>query len=232
MKTGVSEPGEYVESPVRRAQLGAQIAAVLRQDILFGRIATGSKLSQQELCERFGTSRMPVRDALRELVYSGLLTQDGGRHAIVAPLHRADVLDSFTIEGMLSGWAARKATELATPGDLHDLERLDDTMHASLKKGDVAPLPTLNWQFHRRINHLANSPKLLAAIRLVSLEVPRDYLVELPTWAERSNREHTEIVDAMRAGDGQRAETLMVSHFTASGEGLTDYLQRQGVQLD
>jgi DNA-binding GntR family transcriptional regulator len=231
MKTGVSEP-EYVESPVRRAQLGAQIASVLRQDILFGRIATGSKLSQQELCERFGTSRMPVRDALRELVYSGLLTQDGGRHAIVAPLHRADVLDSFTIEGMLSGWAVRKATGLATPDDLHDLERLDDSMHESLKGGDVATLPTLNWQFHRRINHLANSPKLLAAIRLVSLEVPRDYLAELPTWAERSNREHTEIVDAMRAGDGDRAETLMVSHFTASGEGLTDYLQRRGVRLD
>ena len=231
MKTGPTDQ-EYVESPVRRAQLGAQIASVLRQDILFGRIGTGSKLSQQELCERFGTSRMPVRDALRELVYSGLLTQDGGRHAIVAPLHRADVLDSFTIEGMLSGWAARKATAVATPADIQDLERLDDSMHESLKTGDVADLPTLNWQFHRRINHLANSPKLLAAIRLVSLEVPRDYLAELPTWAERSNREHTEILDAMRAGDGQSAESLMVSHFTASGEGLTDYLQRRGVRLD
>jgi DNA-binding GntR family transcriptional regulator len=217
---------------IRRAQLGAQIAGILRQDILFGRIATGSKLSQQELCDRFGTSRMPVRDALRELVYSGLLIQDDGRHAVVAPLHEADVLDSFAIEGMLSGLAVRKATALAAEDDLHELEALDDRMHEVLVAGEVDKLPTLNWQFHRRINYLANSPKLLAAIRVVTLEVPRDYLAELPTWAERSNREHTEIVAAMRAGDGARAEAIMVDHFTSSGEGLTGILRSRGVRMD
>jgi DNA-binding GntR family transcriptional regulator len=121
-----------------------QIAAVLRRDILFGRLQTGTKRSQQELCNRFGTSRMPVRDALRELSYSGLLTQDDGGHAVVAPLKRTDVLDSFTIEGMLSGLAARKATALATEDQLQALEDPDEKMRAVSRHGDPAGPPTLN----------------------------------------------------------------------------------------
>jgi len=220
------------ESALQRRQLGTQIAAVLRQDILFGRLSTGAKLSQQELCERFGTSRMPVRDALRELVYSGMVTTDAGRHAVVAPIKRADVLDSFEIEGMLSGWAARKATALATEDDLSQLQHLNMLMRDALDGGDAERLPTLNWQFHRKINRMARSPKLLAAIRLMSVDVPRDYLAEVPDWAPRSLSEHEQIVTAIREGDGVRAERLMVDHFTSSGIGLAEFLERRGVRLD
>ena len=52
---------------VDRAFLGRQIAQSLRRDILLGVLSSGTKLSQQQLCERFGTSRMPVRDGLRLL---------------------------------------------------------------------------------------------------------------------------------------------------------------------
>jgi DNA-binding GntR family transcriptional regulator len=220
------------ESALQRRQLGTQIAAVLRQDILFGRLPTGAKLSQQELCERFGTSRMPVRDALRELAYSGLVTTDAGRHAVVVPIKRADVLDSFEIQGMLSGWAAGKATALATGDDLSRLHDIDVLMRDALDRGDADRLPALNWQFHRTVNRLARSPKLLAAIRLVSLDMPRDYLAEVPGWAPRSISEHEQIVTAMREGDNARAEQLMISHFTSSGIALAEFLERRGRHLD
>ena len=71
-----------------RARFGSQIAEALRNDILFGRVESGKRLSQVELCERFGTSRMPVRDALRQLTYEGFLIDDGKGHAVVAPVTR------------------------------------------------------------------------------------------------------------------------------------------------
>ncbi|MBX3093737.1 MAG: GntR family transcriptional regulator [Cryobacterium sp.] len=211
-----------------RTPLGSQIASSLRRDILFGRIRPGTRLSQQELCDRFGTSRMPVRDALRELVYSGLLEQDGGRHAIVASLNRADLMDSFTIEGMLGGFAARKAVENATAEDITILEDL----HTRMQQSPPEVVAGLNWQFHRHINRMAKSRKLLAALRQVSLDVPRDYLTEFPEWAQRSHTEHEDLLTALRNGDGERAERIMIDHLVESGRGLIDYLEARGLQID
>jgi len=224
------EPGS---TPVlQRKPLGSQIATALRRDILFGRLTPGTRLSQQELCERFGTSRMPVRDALRELVYSGLLEQDGGRHAIVASLNRSDLLDSFTIEGMLSAMAARKATINATQEDLDQLESMHERMCAAHAAGESRTMANLNWDFHRYINKLSRSKKLLSAIQTVSLEVPRDYLIEFPQWAAKSNIEHGQIIDAMKKRDVEKVDRLMLDHLVESGVGLTDYLEREGLRLD
>jgi len=220
-----TEPAsERARRSLQRKPLGSQIAAELRQDILFGRLAPGTRLSQQELCNQFGTSRMPVRDALRELVYAGLLEQDGTGHAVVVPLKRADIIDAFTIEGMLSGFAARKATGNATEADLEELGTLHRRMIAVAHGTDSSDMAQLNWEFHRKINRLSRSKKLLSAISVVSLDVPRDYLREFPLWAERSNDEHQAILQAMASGDGVEAERLMVEHLVQSGIALAEYL--------
>lgn len=209
---------------MHRKPLGSQIAAELRQDILFGRLAPGTRLSQQELCDQFGTSRMPVRDALRELVYGGLLEQDGSGHAVVVPLKRSDIIDAFTIEGMLSGFAVRKATGNVTPDDMAELHSLHRRMLATIAGTDKTDMAQLNWEFHRKINRLSHSKKLLSAISVVSLDVPRDYLSEFPLWAEKSNTEHEGILRAMESGDDREAERLMNEHFVESGNALAEYL--------
>ncbi|MBQ1041010.1 MULTISPECIES: GntR family transcriptional regulator [unclassified Micromonospora] len=216
---------------IQRDPLGTQIAAALRQDIFFGRLLPGTRLSQQELCEHFGTSRMPVRDALRELVYDGLLELDGGRHTVVAPLNKADLRDSFLIEGMLNGLAARRAMEFATEADYAVLEDLHRRMESYHENSERTNLADLNWQFHRHINKLSGSRKLMAAIRVVSLNVPRDYLLEVPQWRKRSNADHEGILAAMRAGDGERVEHMMTDHLVSSAEGLIEYLTSKGVRL-
>jgi DNA-binding GntR family transcriptional regulator len=217
---------------LNRDSLGSQIASALRRDIYLGRIRPGTRLGQQELCEQFGTSRMPARDALRELVHDGLLVQQGPRQVVVAPLSRRELVDSFIIEGTLNGIAARLATMRARSEDLDTLTRLHDEMQERADAGDPARMAELNWQFHRKINHMAGSRKLLAALRIVSVDVPRDYLIQVPSWAQRSNKEHRAILDAMRSGDAERAEKLMAEHLEASGSGLADYLAGQGLDLE
>lgn len=229
----VSEP-DSESRVVERAPLGTQIADALRQDILFGRLKPGTKLAQRELCEQFGTSRMPVRDALRALLHEGLLTLDSGQHTLVAPLSRDDLLDSFIIEGTLTGLATTRATELTSDEDLDELDSLHRHMLAvtnGTPEGSAKSMASLNWTFHRKINRASGSRKLLAALRVVSIDMPREFLERLPEYHARSNDEHARILAAMRKRDGERAGDLMAKHVISSGKALIAYLEAQGVSL-
>jgi DNA-binding GntR family transcriptional regulator len=223
---------ESSAAPVERKLLSSQVADSLRHDILFGILKPGTKMSQQQLCEIFGTSRMPVRDALRTLVHEGLMMVDDSNHILVAPLSRADLLDAFTIEGVLTALAAQRASELATDAELDQLEELHEGMIAAAAADNRSLMVDLNWQFHRRINRMAESRKLLVSLRKVSFDLPRDYLEHVPQWIELSNKEHAQILGAMRKRRHAQAASLMQEHVVNSGQGLVGFLESQGVQLD
>ncbi|HZZ52045.1 MAG TPA: GntR family transcriptional regulator [Pseudonocardia sp.] len=216
------------EARLSRRSLGDQIADQLRQEILLGQLEPGTAISQQGLCEVYGTSRMPVRDALVKLMNEGLLHSGIGGQAVVARLTREDILDSFDIEAVVHSRAARRATIAAGEEELSYLEQLHEEMVEAHRAGDLERVGELNWAFHRTINLASGSPKLIAMMRTVSLDVPRDYLKELPGWAERANSEHAEIVAAFRARDADRVAELMQRHLERAGANLVEYLESNG----
>jgi DNA-binding GntR family transcriptional regulator len=219
--------------PLQRSNpLGNQIADTLRREILLGVLPSGTRVSQQQLCERFGTSRMPVRDALREMVHEGLMTLDSARHIVVAPLSKEDLLDAFTIEGVLTGMAAERASQKATAADLDSLDRLHGAMLDAAEQMRQGTMVELNWSFHRKINHLSGSRKLIVALRKVSVDLPRDFLEQVPEWSSNSNADHARILAAMRAGKHKAAGKYMTEHVMESGRGLVEHLAAHGVQFD
>jgi DNA-binding GntR family transcriptional regulator len=215
---------------LERSTLGRQIAEAIRREIIFGRMTPGTKLGQQQVCERFGTSRMPVRDALRQLTYEGFLVSDGGRHSVVAKMNAREIEDTFLIEGMLHGLAARRVAETAPQEALDELRARHEAMVASAD--DAARTAELNWHFHRRINQLANSRKLTAALRTVGLLIPKDMMAEFPEWVGRATEEHHHIVAAMHERDGVKTESLVKEHVAWAGKDLVAFLERSGVDLD
>jgi DNA-binding GntR family transcriptional regulator len=219
-------------SLLQRNPLGNQIADTLRREILLGVLPPGTQVSQQQLCERFGTSRMPVRDALRALVHEGLMTLDNARHIVVAPLSKQDLLDAFTIEAVLTGMAAERASQRASTADLESLDRLHNAMLAAAEQNRQRAMVELNWSFHRTINHTSGSRKLIVALRKVSVDLPRDFLEQLPEWNLTSNADHARILAAMRAGKHKAAGKYMAEHVTESGRGLVEHLAAHGVQFD
>lgn len=210
---------------VERSSLGSQVAEQLRNDIIFGRLPAGTAVSQQQLCEDYGTSRMPVRDAIRQLQYEGLIVNTDGGHHVVAEQTAQDMSDAYRVEAMVHGLAARRATELATESDLDQLEQLHRSMVKAVEEDDLEAVVELNWRFHRQINKMARSAKLMAIIRSVSLSIPRGYLLELPGWANRANMDHELIIEAMRARDVDRVVELIGSHIEEAGENLIRYLE-------
>jgi DNA-binding GntR family transcriptional regulator len=220
-------------SPLQRNDpLGNQIADTLRREILLGALPSGTRVSQQQLCERFGTSRMPVRDALREMVHEGLMTLDSTRHIVVAPLSKDDLLDAFTIEGVLTGMAAERASQRATASDLESLDRLHAGMLDAAEHMRQSAMVELNWNFHRKINHLSGSRKLIVALRKVSVDLPRDFLEQVPEWNANSNADHARILAAMRARKHKAAGKHMTDHVVESGRGLVEHLATHGVLFD
>jgi DNA-binding GntR family transcriptional regulator len=216
----------------RGTVLGKQIAQSLRRDIVLGIIPSGAKLSQQKLCEKFGTSRMPVRDGLKLLSHEGLVTTDATQHAIVAPLSRADLLDAYLIEGTLTGLAAERASRNATADDIAELQNLHEAMVESSAERDHQQMAELNWTFHRRINRLSRSQKLLSAIKTTSLDLPHDFLAEMPEWGPHSNVEHGKILKAMSRRRHADVGRLMKEHIINSGNELVASLIARGTQLD
>jgi DNA-binding GntR family transcriptional regulator len=214
-----------------REPLGSQIAHVLRRDIVFGRLRPGTALQQQQLCERFETSRMPIRDALHELAFEGLVVKDGTRHHRVAPLSRDDLEDIYLIEGTLHGMATRRFVAKASEDDITMLEELHEAMMQACEHGDSERMAELNWDFHRRINRVAGSAKLMTALRVLSLRIPREYVVEMPDWMEVANKEHRLILDAIGRRDADSAEELMTKHVRDAGDNLITFLEQQGLEF-
>lgn len=220
-------PGSHPVT-LRRSSLSTQIADVLRADIVFGRIEPGTKIGQRELCERFSTSRMPARDALRQLAHEGLVVNDGAGHQLVAALSKRDIEDAYVIEGILQGLAARRVAETRTAETVAELEARHAEMLAVAD--DPERLGELNWAFHQRIIELAGSHKLTVALQTTAMTMPTDatYLVEMPEWVSHVNAEHAEIIAAIEAGDGDLADRLMRAHVGDAGRHLTEHLGALG----
>ncbi len=220
---------EGAQNKLTRVSLSLMVSEVIRGDILYGRLQPGVRLAQQELSERFGVSRMPIRDALRQLTFEGYLVQDVGSRCRVATLSRQDIIDTFVVEGVLHGYAARRFTERATDEELADLQARHDEMDAS--QDDPEKYGALNWQFHRKINYLSNSRKVVAALKTIAMTMPRDFAVEFPEWVPGSNQEHAQIVAAMIQRDGAHVEGLMQKHIGVRGLEVVHYLESKGVEL-
>jgi DNA-binding GntR family transcriptional regulator len=214
---------------VRRAPLGDLIAARLRQEILLGVRPAGSPVPQQELTATYRTSRVPVRDALIRLAQEGLIMQGQSAHAVVAELTYDDIADSFDIEALMQGRAAYRATLRSADAEIDGLAEIQAEMVGATKDADLARLGELSSHFHRQLAGLAKSYRLLAYIRNVSVGIPRTYFIEIPEWSSWAAEAHGEIVDAMRARDPDRAESLVRRLIEKSGADLVKHLRARNV---
>jgi DNA-binding GntR family transcriptional regulator len=193
-----------MNAPLVRLNLSQQIADLLRDEIVHGDIPAGTHLVQASLCERFGTSRMPVRDALRQLAQEGLLQEKGGQRE-VAVLGEDDLLDAHTIIGVLNGWAARRITEIATDDELKELETLYDQAAEAAEPLEFSHIIML-W--HKRVNLLARSTRLIHTIVALQRTVPRVFPFTVRDDIEEIKSQYRSILEAMVRRDGATTERL------------------------
>ncbi len=190
----------------------------MRDRILTGRLQPGDRLDLDQLTSEFGISRTPIREALLELSYEGLVAITPRSGMAVVGITPADAVDNFAILAALAGMAAELATARITTEELEELRRLADAIGTG---GDVVQA---NRRFHRAINLATRSPRLLTFLRQAVRVVPGNYFELFPEQEGRSQSEHATLLDAMARGDGSAARSIMEAHVLTAGEALGDFL--------
>ena len=188
----------------------------LRADIVSGQIPPGVKLSEARLAERFGVSRMPVRDALKELESAGFVTIEQRRGTFVRGISRSEILDLYEVREAIEGMAARLCAHRGNNDLLAKLDEAIETMSRQVKVLDMDGYSRTDARFHELILSGASNERLSDHYRLLFQHLHRGLLSSIVTRRagrmERSLAEHAEIMRALHAHDPRGAEDAMRNH--------------------
>ncbi|MBT1096993.1 GntR family transcriptional regulator [Streptomyces sp. WAC 05379] len=191
-----------------------RVLATLRQDIIAGRLLPGDRLVERELADRFGVSRVPVREAIRALVAEGFVHFETPRRTVVRRLSPADVKELFELREALEVYAAGLAASRATPEDLADLRELLRAAASATEAGDAEKITDVNTRFHDRILAMAGNSLLTSVMEPVDGRL---------RWLTRQNEEwpqllteHQDLYEAIASGDPDRARSHTLTHVQAN----------------
>jgi DNA-binding GntR family transcriptional regulator len=199
----------------------------LRDRILSGEYAGDERLNPSEIALLLGISRMPVREALRQLDAEGLVTMRPNRAAHVRQLTAVEVEDLFEIRTALEVMAVRPAVRALTNESLADLKAMTERM-------DRARHDPVEWlkrhdDFHDAITALGRRTRLREELLRVRLAI-RPYLLmymKVFQTVEMPGLEHSSVLDALASSDVARAEDAMRVHVANPGQGLIRFLRER-----
>jgi DNA-binding GntR family transcriptional regulator len=187
-----------------------RVTAALRREIIAGDLRPGDRLVERELAERFGVSRVPVREAIRSLVAEGFVHFETPRRTVVRRLTPTDVKELFELREALEVYAAGLAASRATPEDLAEVRALLDRAAAATEAGDAEAITDVNSRLHDRIVAMAGNSLLTEALEPVAGRL---------RWMTRRNEEwsqllveHRELYEAIASGDPDRARAHALTH--------------------
>ena len=199
-------------------------ARVLRDRILTGALTAGTRLDLDAITKEFATSRTPVREALLELSYDGLVRVAPRSGITVIGMSPQDVLDSFTILGVLTGQAAAWAATRVTDEGIDRLRELATAFETQTGEAAV----DANWRFHREIHRAAHSRRLMAQIRQAVRVVPSNFFAMFPEHEHDALEEHRALVAALADRDTDKARHIAERHVLDAGRSLADWLEQTG----
>ena len=192
----------------------------LRRLILEGDYGPNERLIEEQLAERLGVSRTPIRQALTMLEAEGLVEIEPNKGAMVCSFTIEDVWDIYDLRAVLEGHAARRAADRIDEGGLARLRSLAEDVENvspgrfSDHEEEIRWLVATNQEFHGTIVAASRNGRLEKLIRR-TVEVPlmfKAFYWYGPHERTISNHYHRQILEALGAGDGERAEIIMREH--------------------
>ncbi|WP_028926539.1 GntR family transcriptional regulator [Pseudonocardia acaciae] len=190
----------------------------LRDDVVFGDLAPGTVLVESTLAARYGTSRTPVREALRRLEQDGLVERAHRGLRVRAP-GAEEILEVYEVRVALEGLAADAAARRRTEADLTAIRAAERRVRDA---GGTDPrvMVAANRDFHRVVWAAGHNTTLVEVLERVHLHLLRyqHTTLSVPGRWESSLDEHAELVEAIAARDPARARTIGELHMTRARE--------------
>ena len=201
----------------RPTSLADQVFERLENDILSGVYAKGTVFTEQDICNDFGVSRTPVREALARLEQEHIVENTGnGLRVVGITADDADII--YTIRQKIEGLAAAECARRATDEQVNELADLVDLQTFYAEKGDSEKVKQIDSEFHEKL--YAYTGSFVYSDTLVPLhrkiQKYRKQSVEKGSSAMTSCAEHRKIIDAIITRDPQAAERAMNDHIAGA----------------
>ena len=195
------------------------LASALRTAIYDGQFADNEELNQVELAEYFGVSRVPIREALRQLQAEGLVQNIAHHRTVVTGLTLPQIIEAIEMRAVLEHHLLRRAAPKFEKTDLDRLRKIcEETDHI---KDYGSRWVVKNWEFHRALYGRSELPMMIEAVERLHLKVER--YARRAGGTERLRQaanEHWEIVKAIEGKEFARAATLLDRHIMHTGEDI------------
>ncbi len=211
--------GKMSDYDIRKAvndnySLRGRVFQKIREDILSGKYKEHEELKEVAIGEELGVSRTPVREAFRQLELEGLIQIIPNKGAYVTGITAKDVKDIYMIRSLLEGLCARMATEKITKEQLEEMEENIYLAEFHAGKGHMDQMAELDNRFHDILYEACDSKMLEHLLRDFHQYVlrVRQKTLSTNTRGRASNKEHRQIMEAMKAKDAEKAEQLANKH--------------------
>lgn len=214
--------------PVRRLSLYEAVTQRLREMVLEGELAPGSRISEKQLCEIFDVSRTPLREALKVLANEGLVELLPNRGAKVTEVTLREVVDLFEVMVVLEGLSGELLVARASNADIAEIRAMHQRMIELYQRHERAEYFLLNQDIHRRLTEIAGNSVLLELETSLSVKITRArYMANMlmGRWDESAS-EHELIIEALEKRDAQALSAAMRMHMRKTGDAVIQRLQQ------
>lgn len=202
--------------------LWQQVHDVLEQMIVHRVIEPGTRLREQELSERFGVSRGPVREAILALQRDRWVELQHNHGAYVRRPEPGEADQLFEVRQCLESQAAALAAERISEKEIKDLEGLISEGFAALEQGDIERVVNLNTRFHRKVTGATRNQILVDLMEQIEKQVVWFLSAVMSFRGDDSWQEHLELIEAFKKRDGEAAAEIMERHTEATYEAYVD----------
>jgi DNA-binding GntR family transcriptional regulator len=223
-----AESGDRPAPARDETSLHDETLARLRDYIVEGHVPDGGRLSERQLCDMFGVSRTPLREALKVLAAEGLVELLPNRGARVRALSAADIRELFDLMGGLEGLAGRLACEKISDEAVEKIQQFHHDMYGFYMRQDMHGYFRMNQLIHRAIVDAAANATLLASYESLAGRIRRvrfsaNFARRRERWSE-AMREHEAILDALRRRAGSELSDILFHHLRNKGAAAIAYL--------
>lgn len=204
--------------------LSVQVSKKIQDEIVYGHLAPGTKLDEAKLCEKYGVSRTPIREALKLLASEGLVEIRPRRGAIVPALNIVTLFEMFEVMAYLEGMCGRLAARRINEEEKVELLSLHNQCEQYLMDQNTESYYEANRKFHFFLYQLSHNSFLIEQASNLHnrLHPYRRLQLRVNNRMQHSFEEHQRIVDAVISADEDLAERLIKSHVSVQGERFTD----------
>ena len=214
---------------IQRRSLHDELVDQLRNLITEGELAPGLKIHERELCDRFGVSRTPLREALKVLASEGSVTLRPNRGAVVNALTLEELEEVFPVMGALEALSGEIACRMITDAEVTAIRALHDRMVKHWRSGELQPYFRLNQAIHQAILEATRNDTLVTTYRGLSRRLmTARYLANMSPkrWAI-AIAEHEVMLESLDKRDGPALAKILRRHLANKFETVKDWLQTQ-----